>query len=156
MILRWRNAPEVAAFMFRDDPITAVEHERWFAGALIDREEVVHRVFTHAGTPSGLFSLSGIDRRNHGCVWGGYLAPDAPRGSGLGVELMTVSLVMSFDELDLHRVVVEAIESNTRAIGLYEKIGFRREGFLRDRARQSHGFVNVVLLGLLRDEWRRA
>ncbi len=142
--------------MFRDDPITDEEHERWFTGALIDREDVAHRLFTSGGTPSGLFSLSGIDHRNRGCIWGGYLAPDAPRGSGLGVELMTISLRMAFDELGLHRVVVEAIESNTRAIGLYEKIGFRREGFLRDRARQSHGFVNVVLLGLLRDEWHRA
>ena len=156
MILRWRNAPEVAGFMFRDDPITVAEHERWFAGALVDREDIAHRIFTSGGTPSGLFSLSSIDRRNQGCVWGGYLAPDAPRGSGLGAQLMKVSLAMAFDELDLHRVVVEAIESNARAIGLYEKMGFCREGFLRDRARQSHGFVNVVLLSLLRDQWRQA
>jgi len=142
--------------MFRDEPITAAEHERWFASALIDAGNAVYRVFTSDGVPFGYFSLSEIDHRNRGCVWGDYLAPDAPRGSGLGLELMMVSLTLAFEELNVHRVVVEAVESNIRAIGLYEKVGFRREGLLRDRARQSHGFVNVVLLGLLRDEWRRA
>ena len=31
-LLAWRNAPEVAAYMYSDHEITAEEHARWFAG----------------------------------------------------------------------------------------------------------------------------
>ena len=153
LVLAWRNSADVAAFMFRDDPITVAEHEAWFSGVLLDRPDRRFRMFTVDGAPSGLFSLSMIDSRHANCVWGGYLAPGVPRGAGLGTGMMAVSLAMAFDDLGLHRVMVEAVAHNAAAIALYEKIGFRREGLLRDRARQSQGFVDVVLLGLLRSDW---
>ena len=156
LVLTWRNSADVAAFMFRDDPITGAEHEAWFPGVLVDRPDRRFRMFTVDGAPSGLFSLSMIDSRHANCVWGGYLAPGVPRGAGLGTGMMSVSLAMAFDDLGLHRVTVEAVAHNAAAIALYEKVGFRREGLLRDRARQSHGFVDVVLLGLLRSDWVRS
>lgn len=152
-VLRWRNSPDVAPYMFRDDPISEAEHADWFVTALEDRPTSRVRIFTVNDVPNGLFSLSDIDQRHRNCVWGGYLSPEAPRGQRLGSAMMSVSLTMVFEELGLHRVTVEAIEDNTRAIALYESVGFRREGLLRDRAHQNRGYVNVVVLGLLRDEW---
>ena len=68
--------------------------------------------------------------------------------------MMDESLHIAFKELGMHRVVVEAIVGNDRAIALYESVGFRREGILRDRAQQSHGYVDVVIMGILEFEWR--
>ena len=154
LVLQWRNSPEVAAFMFNDDPIDENEHAAWFDEVIEDRPRSRARLFTVNDAPTGFFSLTQITDRHKSCVWGGYLSPEAPRGRRLGSAMMSVSLAMAFDEIGLHRVTVEVIESNSRAMGLYEGAGFQREGMLRDRARQARGYVNVIVLGLLREDWR--
>jgi UDP-4-amino-4,6-dideoxy-N-acetyl-beta-L-altrosamine N-acetyltransferase len=152
-LLRWRNSPSVAPFMFNDRPIHADEHEAWVSRILHDEPTALRRVFTANDVPVGFFSLTSIDYSNKCCVWGGYLAPDVPRGQGVGRAMMDESLRIAFTERGMHRVVVEAIVGNDRAIALYESVGFKREGVLRDRAEQQSGFVDVVILGLLESEW---
>ena len=65
------------------------------------------------------------------------------------------SLDMAFDELELNRVVVEVLVGNDRALRLYESLGFRREGLLRERAWQSAGPRDVVTMPILASEWSR-
>ena len=76
------------------------------------------------------------------------------RGRGYGTEAILLVLGMAFDGLGLHRVgaVVPAI--NARAQSLYENLGFRVEGRLRDGFRDGDGWTDGVVLGLLEDEYR--
>ncbi|WP_278739257.1 GNAT family N-acetyltransferase, partial [Paenibacillus macerans] len=43
---------------------------------------------------------------------------------------------------------------NPRAIHVYEKIGFRREGVLRDELFMDGGFHDSILMSMLEDEFR--
>lgn len=155
-LLEWRNSDSVAPFMFNDRPIRFAEHLSWVEQNLQDEPTGLRRIFIANGQPSGFFSLTSIDITNRSCVWGGYLAPEVPRGRGYGKAMMDESLRIAFEDLDMHRVVVEVIVGNDRAIALYESAGFRREGVLRDRAQQSHGYVDVVIMGILDSEWTSA
>ncbi len=76
------------------------------------------------------------------------------RGRGYGTEAILLVLDMSFDGLGLHRVgaVVPAI--NARAHSLYENLGFRVEGRLRDAFRDGAGWTDGIVMGLLEDEYR--
>ena len=139
--------------MFNDRPIQFDEHLSWINRSLHDEPTGLRRIFIADGQPSGFFSLTSIDNTNRSCVWGGYLAPEVPRGRGYGKAMLYESLRIAFGDLYLHRVVVEAIVGNDRAIALYDSVGFRREGILRNRAQQSHGYVDVVIMGILEFEW---
>ena len=152
-LLEWRNSDSVAPFMFNDRSIQLDEHLSWVRQSLHDEPTSARRIFVADDQPIGFFSLTSIDNTNRSCVWGGYLAPNVPRGKGYGKAMMDESLRIAFDERGMHRVVVEAIVGNDRAISLYESVGFRREGILRDRAQQSHGYVDVVVMGILEFEW---
>ena len=149
-ILGWRNSPEVARFMYRDWPISPDEHHAWFAGALVDTTRAIHRLVVMDDIPAGLSSLTAFDEADRSCEWGGYLAPEIEKGAGIGREVLRSALSMAFDELGLDRVYVEVVVTNTRALALYESVGFERVELLRGRALQSAGPVDAHRLVLIR------
>ncbi|MGV8977287.1 MAG: GNAT family N-acetyltransferase [Cellulomonas sp.] len=80
----------------------------------------------------------------------------AYRGRGYGTEAISLVLGLAFDGMGLHRVGLDVLSINTRARALYESIGFRVEGRLRDAARDGERWCDVVAMGLLEDEFRAA
>ncbi len=77
------------------------------------------------------------------------------RGQGYGTEALCMLLRYAFDELNLYRLGATTLEYNTGALRFLERAGFvvevrRRQAALRDGKRWD-----VVMLGLLRDEWKR-
>ena len=153
MILEWRNSTAVAPYMLRDTLISQEEHHRWFGQILHDTEDAVFRIMEHEGVSCGLASLSRIDREGLSAEWGGYLAPEIPRGSGLGKTLMYLSVSVAFNELELNQILVEVIIGNDAAIGLYESMGFTRGETIFNRAKHKNGPVDVIAMSLTRDNW---
>jgi len=74
-------------------------------------------------------------------------------GQGYGTEAMRLLLDFAFGELNLYRVQLTVFSYNTRAIALYEKLGFRREGTYREYLRRDGVRHDMHLYGLLRSEW---
>ena len=80
--------------------------------------------------------------------------PDA-RGRGLGTEAVGLLLRHAFADRDLERVALHVLASNAPAIASYEKSGLVREGTLRRSAFVDGRREDVVVMGILRDEWER-
>ena len=74
-------------------------------------------------------------------------------GKGYGSEAMQLVLRFAFDELNLHRVQLTVFSYNERAIALYEKLGFQREGVYREHLQRDGRRYDMYLYGLLRSEW---
>ena len=77
-------------------------------------------------------------------------------GRGYGSRAVRRLLGHAFDDLGLRRVFAMADEDNSRVIHLFESCGFAREGLLR-RHRLRHGKpVDMVVTGVLDEEYRAA
>jgi ribosomal protein S18 acetylase RimI-like enzyme len=77
------------------------------------------------------------------------------RGRGLGRRLMTEAIGAARRN-GMERIELEVFASNTRAIALYESLGFVREG-LKRRARKLDGaYDDDVLMALLFEDPREA
>lgn len=76
-------------------------------------------------------------------------------GKGYGYEVMQLVLRFAFDELNLHRVQLTVFCYNERAIALYEKLGFQREGIHREHLQRDGRRYDMYLYGLLRSGWER-
>lgn len=76
------------------------------------------------------------------------------RGQGHGRESMELILDYAFGELNLHRVSLTVLGFNERAIGLYEKLGFQREGTLREFGLRGGKRYDLLYYGMLAREWR--
>lgn len=59
----------------------------------------------------------------------------------------------AFRELNLHRLQLITISYNERAINLYEKLGFKREGVYREAVFRDGKRYDMYLYGILDREW---
>lgn len=73
-------------------------------------------------------------------------------GQGYGTEAVQLATAFAFDDLNLHRVSLDALAANARGVRAYQKAGFVFEG--RIRRRNNYGGVRVddISMGLLRKE----
>ncbi|RXT24508.1 GNAT family N-acetyltransferase [Rhizobium leguminosarum] len=75
----------------------------------------------------------------------------AYRGRGLGRRLVQTTLKAA-QEAGFVRVELDVYEDNARAIALYEKMGFAREGIARRAARIDGRFIDAISMALLFEE----
>jgi RimJ/RimL family protein N-acetyltransferase len=72
----------------------------------------------------------------------------AYRDKGLGRRLITAALDAA-RELGLHRVELHVHADNPRAIALYEKVGFVREGVARDAVKIDGRFIDAIQMAVI-------
>jgi [ribosomal protein S5]-alanine N-acetyltransferase len=75
------------------------------------------------------------------------------RGRGLGREITRLVLSWAFGGLGVHRVELEVLAFNHRAINCYLACGFRREGVRREAELYPDGWADLIVMGVLRSEY---
>ncbi|NUT19807.1 MAG: GNAT family N-acetyltransferase [Hamadaea sp.] len=84
----------------------------------------------------------------------GYCFTEASWGHGYATEAAHALLRWAFDTLDLNRVQAEADTRNLGSARVLEKLGFVREGTLREDCIVNGDVSDSWIYGLLRREWR--
>src|SRR4051794_26747478 len=86
-----------------------------------------------------------------------FLDP-ALHGRGLGTEALRRVVRHLIDERGHHRLVIDPAATNAAAIRVYDKVGFKRVGILRQYERDvdGEGWHDGLLMDLLADEVRPA
>jgi RimJ/RimL family protein N-acetyltransferase len=84
----------------------------------------------------------------------GYCLDDAAWGQGYATEGAGAVLRWAFDTLDLNRVQAETDTRNVASARVLEKLGFVREGTLREDCVVNGDVSDSWVFGLLRREWR--
>jgi ribosomal-protein-alanine N-acetyltransferase len=84
----------------------------------------------------------------------GYVFDDAAWGHGYATEAACAVLQWAFDTLDLNRVQSETDTRNAASARVLEKLGFAREGTLREDCVVNGEVSDSWVYGLLRREWQ--
>ncbi len=154
-VVRMRSEPSVHAQVFSAEPPTRESHRRWLdqvrAGG--DRQEfmIVDRA---SGRSVGVIGLSHIDRANRRAEYGVLIGDAGARGKGLAAEASRLLLDHAFRTLGLTRVYLHVLVDNEPALRLYERVGFRREGLLRQHVVKDGRLRDVIVMGVLLGESR--
>ncbi len=89
------------------------------------------------------------------CAWLGIgIGDPAHWGKRYGTEALQLALAYAFGELNLHRLSLSVVAYNERAIALYERAGFQREGVFREFGERDGARYDLLLYGLLQREWK--
>jgi RimJ/RimL family protein N-acetyltransferase len=86
----------------------------------------------------------------------GYCYGESAWGHGYATEAARALLTWAFDTLDLNRVQAETDTRNTASARVLEKLGFVREGTLREDCVVDGVVSDSWVYGLLRREWTPA
>lgn len=152
-VVRWRNDPFVIDQLFSDESPTRASHLRWFETmtARGDRHEfiIIERA---TNRPIGVIGLSSIDQKNRRAEYGILIGETDARGQGCAHEASRLILTYAFYELGLHRVFLHVLADNVTALNLYQRLGFRIEGTLRDHVCKRGMFRDVIVMAILSGE----
>ena len=85
----------------------------------------------------------------------GYAMGSAYWGNGYMNEALTGLIIHAFDVLNLRRLEADVDPRNTPSVRTLERLGFQREGFLRERWHVGGELQDALFYGLLRREWQR-
>lgn len=168
VILRWITEEDVEALysIFSDHEVmrywsTTPLEDRTAAAALL-RE--IHDGFQHrtllkwgvalrtSNALLGTVTLVNLDFANRRAEVG-YALGRAHWGNGYINEALHALLEYAFGVLDLHRIEADVDPRNAASIKTLERLGFQREGYLRERWQVGGEIQDALFYGLLRPDW---
>lgn len=101
----------------------------------------------------GAIGCHPIDWLNQHCSIGYWL--DATRqGNGIITRSASALLDYLFDELRLHRITIQCGAGNRRSCAVPERLGFTREGILREAQWVNDRWVHLIVWGMLARDWK--
>lgn len=83
----------------------------------------------------------------------GYWLTHAAWGQGFATEAARAAVAFGFQELGLARIYAQVLAGNTASLGVLDKLGMVNEGVKRQHVSKARRLHDVVIYGLLRDEW---
>ncbi|HYP53066.1 MAG TPA: GNAT family protein [Pyrinomonadaceae bacterium] len=155
--LRWRE--QAASQRFNPLLHLPVEHlARRLAAVctsdLRDRARGEYRWLVAEGDePAGTVAATNVS-------WGmgyaeiSYMLDEARHGRGLGTRAVALLVDKLFRETDLQRLYALISPENTPSLRIVERLGFTREGLMREHYLIQGRRVDELVYGLLRREWK--
>lgn len=140
------------------DQNTQVEHTRAFIR--LSRQQLAAGNgwscgLWHRGRLVGVVGLHFVDEANRRSSIG-YWLDEGHQGKGLVTRACAAVLDRLFGELGLNLVEIACAVRNRRSRAIPERLGFKREGVLRQREWLYDHYVDHVIYSMLAAEWRRA
>ena len=105
------------------------------------------------GTFIGICRLFNLDQTAGTCELGITIGDHAYWGKHYGREAVDLLLDYAFRLLNFRRVWLRVNGNNERAQRAYRAVGFVEEGRLRRHVWNDGAYRDLVLMGVLRDEW---
>ena len=137
------------------EPGEAYMDEAAFQVLIREDTEQPHNLFLVAEAEGSLVGFSRCQgsalRRFSHRVEFGICVLKAYWGYGIGKTLLKQSVAWA-DETGIKKMMLSVLETNTKAIALYEGFGFKAEGTLsKDRLLSDGKYYDTVIMGRVRD-----
>lgn len=157
----WRADKDLISFL--GAPFRYINQEvdyRWFDTYMNNRHNTIRcAIYDDAGSGDtsilGMVALTNIDWVVRSAVLHIMIGNSDNRNRGIGTFAVSEILKHAFDDMNLNRVELEVLSSNSRAIHLYEKIGFVKEGIKKEAAYKNGFYADVLFMGLLKKQWEK-
>lgn len=151
----WRNDPTIWKWCRQYKLISEAEQFVWVSSLSSTPSVYMLGIYDpYIGVrdiPVGVCGLTSIDRHNQSAEFSIYIAPDH-QGNGYAEDALKVLLRHAFSDWNLNRVWGEVYSGNP-ALENFERVGFRREGILRQAYFRDGKFIDCHRIGILREDF---
>jgi len=148
-----RNDPKINCWLASPSmPISIEDQKRWFEWYL-DQNDVQRFIASVDEAPVGYGLIKSVDLVHRSAEVGLCIASKY-WSLGYGRYLLEWLVEQALVTLNLHRCWLDTFADNERAILLYEKVGFRREGTLRENRLKNGHYRDSIIMSILDQEWK--
>ena len=156
-INKWRRDPELIALLGSTYRYINEEVDlSWFDTYMKSRNNCVRCAIVEEGEEAailGCVNLLNIDRTNSCADFSIMIGDTQNRGKGLGSFATKEMLRHAFYDLNLHRVQLQVLTLNNRAINMYLKCGFVEEGIRRKAIFKNGRYIDIMMMSVLREDY---
>lgn len=154
VLFRWINTRDDVLPSAPYRPVGERQHAAWFEEIQRRHDVVLFGIrLARSGTLIGSCQLHGISPVHRTAELQIRIGERSERGAGRGTEATALLLDFGFRDLNLNRIGLHVFATNEPALRMYEKIGFAREGLLRKAAHIDGAYVDIVVMGILREDY---
>lgn len=154
---RWMNDPEVTLFLeSRFAPNSMEKIQEFVAGKLGDQDNVfLAIVLKEEDRHIGNIKLGPIQWIHRLAEIGLLIGEKDCWGKGFATEAIQLVSDYAFNVLNLHKVTAGCYGPNEGSARAFQKAGFVVEGIRKKQFYSNGSYVDDILLGLIRPEWKQ-
>jgi RimJ/RimL family protein N-acetyltransferase len=154
-LFKWINDRDLVVLSAPYKPVSESQHNAWFQSVLKRPDAYIFGIRTvDESQLVGSCQLHSISQVHRSAELQIRIGDSASRGRGYGTDAVRALQQFAFSDLDLHRIQLSVFATNAAAVHVYEKTGFKKEARMREAAFIEGRFIDVLVMGILRTDWR--
>jgi len=153
--LDWLNDYEVTRFLETGKKPATLASLRRYVEAMTQAPDTVMLAITEkrSGVHVGNVKLGGIHPVHRRADLGIMLGDKRRWGRGYGREAVALILAYGFDRLNLNKIYLGVDAENSAAVRVYEQLGFKIEGTLRQHLFRDGAYRDQHVMSVLREDY---
>lgn len=150
--IRWINDNRNNQYLHYNLPLEYDKTLAWFKRIRhrIDRYDAIIEA---NGKPVGIIGLINIDNNNGKAEYYITIGEDEYKGKGIATKASKLLLDYAFIKLNLIKVYLFTEIGNIEAQKLFERLGFKKEGNLKNDIKRGDQYINRYVYGMCKDEF---
>ncbi|MCF8360345.1 MAG: GNAT family N-acetyltransferase [Prolixibacteraceae bacterium] len=138
--------------------VSSDTEKRWIENAIIEHEKGIRYRFAiilkDTNILVGLFTISNLDFVNKNCETS-IIIDSKYRNSNIFFSAHDLVLNYAFHQLNMKRINARVIANNKASLIACQMYGFKKEGISRKAVYKNGNYVDVIFLGLLKEEFKK-
>lgn len=146
-----RTNPEVMDYWFKEPYATTESLTKWYESG---QDSNLHRHFilNHMKEKVGYLALYNINDRHRNAEFAIMFDP-AQQGNGYATKATRLIVEYAFNQLNLRKLYLYVDKVNEKAAHIYEKVGFRVEGDMREHYFVNGSYHDALLMSLFQEDY---
>lgn len=153
---RWRNDHEVTNSLGGNYFFVSKGREKkWIENAISNDKHNIRLAICLKENNKyiGNVNILNIDWINRNAEFSILIGEKKEWNKGYATEASKLMIDFGFNQRNLHRIYLTTLENNSAAIHIYEKIGFKKEGIIREVLFKDNEYKNLILMSILKSEF---
>lgn len=151
--IRWINDSKNNKYLHYDLPLEYDRTLKWFEKNFNNKNRF-DAVIEFNNMPVGLIGLLDIDEKNLKAEYYVVVGEINLKGKGIATEATRLLLEYAFNKLNLNKIYLFTEEENLIAQKCFERVGFKKEGLLKEDLFYNNKKVNRYIYGICKGDYK--
>jgi len=154
--IKWRNDQNIwkstgGNYFF----VSSEREKKWIENAIFNDKNNIRLAICLKENNKyiGNVNLVNIEWINRQAEFSIFIGEKKEWRKGYATEATKLMVDFGFNQRNLNRIYLTVLENNKVAIHLYEEMGFKKEGILREALFKDNKYYNLIIMSILKEEY---